>query len=86
MDTQGNKRDTNSCLPGTLYEFAAWMMNLLRSQDLSPPNITFIIEKTDGTVLNSYTTGAIALQKSPLWRQFGFYFTTPGRMFPAPPR
>jgi gliding motility-associated-like protein len=62
---------------GTTYEFAAWVMNLLRSSDLSPPNITFMIEKTDGTLLNSYTTGAIALQSGPLWRQFGFYFTTP---------
>jgi len=63
--------------PGTLYEFAAWVMNLLRSQDLNPPNITFMIEKTDGTLLNSYTTGDIALQSSPVWKQYGFYFSTP---------
>jgi gliding motility-associated-like protein len=71
------KNTISGLCPGTVYEFAAWVMNLLRSEDLSPPNITFLIEKTDGTVINSYTTGSIALQKSPLWRQFGFYFSTP---------
>ncbi len=65
---------------GTLYEFAAWVMNLLCSKDLSPPNITFSIEQTDGTVINSYTTGPIELQDSPYWRQFGFYFTTPANI------
>lgn len=38
------------------------------------------ISKTDGTLLNSYTTGPIALQSSSLWRQFGFYFTTPANV------
>jgi gliding motility-associated-like protein len=71
------KKTITGLCPGTLYEFAAWVMNLLSSQDLSPPDITFIIEQTDGTVINSYNTGSIALQSGPVWRQFGFYFTTP---------
>jgi len=74
------KKTITGLCPGTLYEFAAWVMNLLRSQDLSPPNITFIIQQTDGTLINSYTTGSISLQSGPVWRQFGFYFTTPSNV------
>jgi gliding motility-associated-like protein len=71
------KNTITGLCPGTLYEFASWVMNLLRSQDLSPPNITFLIQQTDGTLISSYTTGSIALQSGPHWRQFGFNFTTP---------
>lgn len=71
------KRTITGLCPGTTYEFAAWVMNLLRSQDNSPPNITFSIETTGGTVINSYTTGSIPLAGSPTWHQYGFYFTTP---------
>lgn len=74
------KNTITGLCPGTIYEFASWVMNLLRSQDLSPPDITFMIEQTDGTLLASYTTGPIALQSGPLWRQFGFYFTTPANV------
>ncbi len=74
------KNTITGLCPGTVYVFAAWVMNLLRSEDLSPPNITFLIETIDGTVINSYTTGSIALQKKPLWRQFGFYFSTPANV------
>jgi gliding motility-associated-like protein len=70
------KTVTGLC-PGTVYEFASWVMNLLRSSDLSPPNITFSIETTDGTVIKSYTTGSIPLTSSPVWKQYGFYFSTP---------
>lgn len=62
---------------GTTYEFAAWIVNLLKSQDKSPPDITFVIETTDGSILNSYSTGSIPLASSAVWKQFGFYFTTP---------
>ena len=49
--------------PNTTYEFAAWIFNVLepfacRGQGIKP-NITFNIEKTDGTVLQSYQTGDI---------------------------
>jgi len=33
--------------PGNVYEFSVWIMNLLKSEDLNPPNITFLIEKID---------------------------------------
>ena len=63
--------------PGTTYEFAAWVMNLLRSQDNSPPDITFTIERTDGSNLGTYSTGSIPLASSAVWKQYGYFFTTP---------
>ena len=66
---------------GTTYEFAAWVMNVLKTSSCGTaaiqPNLTFTIEKTDGTVLQSYNTNDIPSQASPTWQQFGFFFTTP---------
>jgi len=66
---------------GTTYEFAAWVMNVLKPTSCGPnaiqPNLTFTIERTDGTVLQTYNTNTIATQSSPTWQQFGFFFTTP---------
>ena len=66
---------------GTTYEFAAWVMNVLKSSSCGPnaiqPNLTFTIEKTDGTVLQTYNTNNIPSQGNPSWQQFGFFFTTP---------
>jgi gliding motility-associated-like protein len=64
----------------TTYEFAAWVMNMLNSIDVSPPNITFTIETTTGSILNSYNTGTIPIYSSPTWKQYGFYFTTPANV------
>lgn len=71
------KNTVSGLCANTTYEFAAWIMNLLRSQDNSTPNITFTIEKTDGTILESYNTGDIPLAGSALWKQYGFFFQTP---------
>lgn len=71
------KKTVTGLCPDTTYEFAAWIMNLLRNQDNSTPNITFTIEKEDGTILESYNTGNIPLAGSALWKQFGFFFDTP---------
>ena len=71
------KNTVTGLCPNTTYEFAAWVMNLLRYTDTSTPNITFTIETTDGTILNSYTTGDIPKQNSARWKQYGMYFTTP---------
>ena len=68
----------------TTYEFAAWIANVLRSSscNLNPihPNLTFTLEKTDGTILQSYNTGSIVTQFVPTWQQFGFFFTTPANV------
>ncbi|MDN5285215.1 MAG: type sorting protein [Mucilaginibacter sp.] len=75
------KSTVSGLCPGTTYEFAAWVVNLLRSRDISPPNITFTISTTGGTVLGTYTTGSIPLNSSgPVWTQYGLYFTTPANV------
>jgi len=64
----------------TTYEFAAWILNILRptacGSNGTQPNLTFSIEKTDGSLLQSYNTGNIPSQGSPAWQQFGFFFST----------
>lgn len=62
---------------GTTYEFAAWVMNLVKSETGIRPNITFTIETPSGTVLQTYNTGEINASAAPQWKQYGFYFTTP---------
>jgi gliding motility-associated-like protein len=67
----------NGLCGGTSYQFAAWVLNLVSRPGEILPNITFNIEKTDGTVLQSYTTGDIPETVGALWKQYAFYFTTP---------
>ncbi len=65
---------------GTTFEFAAWVINMLRPGACSPPilpNLTFRIERTDGALIQSYNTGDIGSTSSPQWQQIGFFFTTP---------
>jgi gliding motility-associated-like protein len=63
------------------YEFAAWIMNVLLPSSCNgsgnQPNLTFSIERTDGTVLQSYNSGSIPSTTAPTWKQYGFFFTTP---------
>ncbi len=63
------------------YEFAAWIINVITTSSCNgnsnQPNLSFTIEKTDGTVLQSYNSGNIPPASSPLWKQYGFFFTTP---------
>lgn len=62
----------------TKYEFAAWVMNLISSSnDISPPDIIFTIERTTGGVLGTFRTGPISKTDVALWRQFGLFFQTP---------
>lgn len=63
----------------TTYEFAAWIANCLNPamMDGVDPDITFRIERLDGTVLGSYNTGAIPETNNLTWKQFGFFFTMP---------
>ena len=66
--------------PNTTYEFAAWIMNVLKPSACngngSQPNITFSIEKTDGTILQTNSTGNIFATQSPTWNRQPFLFTT----------
>ncbi|HEX6914681.1 MAG TPA: gliding motility-associated C-terminal domain-containing protein [Chitinophagaceae bacterium] len=65
----------------TTYEFAAWILNILKPSSCSGagirPNLTFRIERTDGTVVQSYNTNEIPATDAPQWKQYGFFFTSP---------
>jgi hypothetical protein len=61
--------------PNTNYEFAAWLLNIMKNPGISP-NITFTIETPSGIILQSYNTGDIPNTSQPTWKQYGFYFTT----------
>lgn len=66
---------------GATFEFAAWIMNVMRSSACSgngiKPNLTFSIERTDGTLIQQYISGDIPETPAPTWNQYGFFFTTP---------
>ena len=72
------QRITGLC-PGTTYEFAAWLMNMIRYTAIKP-NLLFTIETTAGNILQSYNTGDIPETTSPQWNQYGFYFSTPSNL------
>ncbi|RYG15146.1 MAG: T9SS type B sorting domain-containing protein [Chitinophagaceae bacterium] len=61
--------------PGTTYEFAAWIINLLNYSGIKP-NITFSIETSAGVPLKSYNTGDIPDGAAPNWVQYAMTFTT----------
>ena len=67
----------NGLCGNTSYQFAAWVLNMVSQPNEILPNITFRIEKTDGTVLQSFATGDIPETSSPTWNQYAFYFSTP---------
>jgi hypothetical protein len=61
----------------TSYEFGAWVLNVDNPTacpgTLKLPNITFLVKKTDGTVLQSYNTGDIAAVTVPTWNHYVFF-------------
>lgn len=64
----------NLC-PGTKYEFAAWIINLLNYSGIKP-NITFIIENNSGQIVHRENTGDILDGPTPKWIQYATTFTT----------
>ncbi|HVU56214.1 MAG TPA: LamG-like jellyroll fold domain-containing protein [Puia sp.] len=69
---------SNLCGGGT-YEFAAWIAN---ADNLSLftailPDLTFIVQEEDGTVLNTYNSGPVPQSTIWTWQQYGFFFTLP---------
>jgi gliding motility-associated-like protein len=66
-----------SLCANTTYEFAAWMLNMKYVSQGIKPNITFSIETENGTVLKTYNSGDIPVEQTIVWKQYGFYFTTP---------
>lgn len=71
----------NGLCGNTTYEFAAWVLNILKASACGgagiQPNLTFRLEKTDGSILQVYNTGNIPASATPVWKQYGFFFTTP---------
>ncbi len=65
----------------TTYEFAAWILNILKTSACGnagiKPNVTFNIETVSGAILQSYKTGDIPSSGVPVWKQYGLFFTTP---------
>ena len=65
--------------PGTTYEFAAWILNMIRGAGRPEiqPNITFEISTASGTLLKTYSTGDIPSENVARFHQYGTFFTTP---------
>ncbi len=65
----------------TTFEFAAWIANVLLPGACNSagiqPNITFGIETTTGTVIQTFNSGDIPSTATPTWKQYGFFFKTP---------
>ena len=71
------KQSIDNLCPGTTYEFAAYVMNVLRPSAAGiKPNLTFIIESADGTSLGKYSTGNIIESAAPEWKKHALIFTT----------
>ena len=66
---------------GTTYEFASWILNMLKpsacSSNGNRPNVTFLIETLTGQNLLTYKTGDIFSTGVPEWKQYGNFFVTP---------
>ena len=71
-------KQVDGLCPNTTYEFASWIFNVMLQSACYgngiKPNITFKIETTTGTVLQSYSSGDISSTGE--WKQYGFFFTT----------
>ncbi|MEB0261181.1 MULTISPECIES: gliding motility-associated C-terminal domain-containing protein [unclassified Mucilaginibacter] len=71
--------DVGTLCENTKYEFSAYILNLIvpKGDATIKPNISFIIEKVDGTLIKQYDTGDIpesAAQDA--WVKYGTTFTT----------
>ncbi|CAN5534904.1 hypothetical protein BH09BAC6_BH09BAC6_19230 [soil metagenome] len=75
------KADGSKLCPNATYEFAAWIMNLVKkmpeTDSYAVPNITFSIETVGGKVLKTYNTGNIPNAEGVDWHQYGTFFTSP---------
>jgi len=67
----------NGLCSGTSYQFSAWILNIVSANGEILPNVTFTIEKTDGTILATYNSGDIPVTNPYKWQQYGLTFKTP---------
>ncbi|RZJ75724.1 MAG: T9SS type B sorting domain-containing protein, partial [Flavobacterium sp.] len=68
----------NNLCPNTTYEFAAWVINILRNPGIKP-NIRFTIEN-NGIIIKDFTTGNILEGNADNWIKYGTIFTTPANV------
>ncbi len=61
--------------PGVTYEFASYIINILRNPGIKP-NITFTIEN-DGVIIQQFSTGDIPEGTPTDWVKYGTIFKTP---------
>lgn len=72
------KQQINELCQGTTYEFAAYVMNVLKPSAAGiKPNLTFIIESPNGAELGKYSTNNIVESAVPEWTKHAMIFTTP---------
>ncbi|HEY4286463.1 MAG TPA: gliding motility-associated C-terminal domain-containing protein [Puia sp.] len=65
---------------GGKYEFAAWIANAADphvAPNVILPDLTFIAQTEDGTVLATYNSGPVPELSSFVWHQYGFVFELP---------
>ncbi|HVV06494.1 MAG TPA: LamG-like jellyroll fold domain-containing protein [Puia sp.] len=73
------KEKVSDLCGGGTYEFAAWIANADNLNQILAilPDLTFIVQLEDGTVLNTYNSGPVPQSTVWTWRQYGFFFTLP---------
>ena len=75
------RQTVSGLCPGTTYEFAAWVANVVNATFLPsgvPPNITFkILNPSNQQVLNTINSGDIPNGTAMKWNQYSLLFTTP---------
>ncbi|MGZ8554163.1 MAG: hypothetical protein ACXWV8_12195 [Chitinophagaceae bacterium] len=75
------RTDLNGLKGGTTYEFSVWMMNVCKISDKCPypllPNIAIRLQALSGKPIAQFSTGEVARQHAPAWRQYRAIFTTP---------
>lgn len=71
----------NGLCANTSFEFAAWVVNVLKPTSCNgngiKPNLTFRIETTTGTLIQKFNTGDVPFENQKVWKQYGTFFKTP---------
>ncbi|MBS1601857.1 MAG: hypothetical protein JST42_04260, partial [Bacteroidetes bacterium] len=65
---------------GGKYEFAAWIAqsaNPVTVPGIVQPDLTFIVQTEDGTVLDTYNSGPVPIFPTFTWTKYGFFFSLP---------
>ncbi|MBC6109880.1 gliding motility-associated C-terminal domain-containing protein [Pedobacter fastidiosus] len=68
----------NNLCPNTTYEFASYIINILRGTGIKP-NVKFTIEN-NGVSIKEFSTGDILEGSSSNWVKYGTIFTTPANV------